>query len=149
MISGVQSKIEHDTDKKSILLYDSLVIDKELRKVTRKLFMDGHHARAVEEGFKCLNNIIKRIAKTFLDGSTMMKSVFSVKSPIIRLNSGTSQSDMDEQLGYMEIYSGCMTGIRNPRAHEHEWEDTEDRALQLLSLANHLIERAKNSRSVK
>lgn len=43
----------------------------------------------------------------------------------------------------MQIFAGCMTGIRNPRAHDSDWEDTEDRALQLLMLANHLIERAQ------
>ncbi|PZN08175.1 MAG: hypothetical protein DIU69_10450 [Bacillota bacterium] len=51
------------------------------------------------------------------------------------------ESERDEQLGYMEIFSGCMTGIRNPRAHEHDWEDSERRALELLTLANHLVER--------
>ena len=41
----------------------------------------------------------------------------------------------------MQILAGCMTGIRNPRAHETDWEDTKQRALQLLIFANHLIER--------
>lgn len=41
----------------------------------------------------------------------------------------------------MQIFAGCMTGIRNPRAHDADWEDTEQRALQLLVFANHLIER--------
>ena len=48
--------------------------------------------------------------------------------------------------GYMEIFSGCMTGIRNPRAHKHDWEDTQHRALQLLIFADHLIERVRNSK---
>lgn len=61
------------------------------------------------------------------------------------INTGSSQSENDEQLGYMEIFSGCMTGIRNPRAHEHEWEDTQQRAIQLLIIADHLVECVRSS----
>lgn len=63
--------------------------------------------------------------------------------PKLKLNSGVTSSEQNEQSGYMQIFAGCMTGIRNPRAHDSDWEDTEDRALQLLMLANHLIERAQ------
>ena len=46
----------------------------------------------------------------------------------------------------MQIFSGCMTGIRNPRAHECDWEDSENHALQLLAFANYLVERVENSK---
>ena len=48
----------------------------------------------------------------------------------------------------MQILSGCMVGIRNPRAHKHDWEDTEKKALQLLIIADHLILRIKESEKV-
>ena len=32
-----------------------------------------------------------------------------------------------------------MTGIRNPRAHDHQLADDPDVALELLVLANHLM----------
>jgi len=140
---GVTKQIEV-TETKPITFY---IKDKDLLKTCQKLFEDGHHARAVEEAFKLLNNIVKKHAKTdsSIDGSSLMKKVFSATTPILKINSGTTKSEQDEQLGYMEIFSGCMTGIRNPRAHEHEWEDTQDRAIQLLILADHLIEKVKLS----
>jgi uncharacterized protein (TIGR02391 family) len=125
-------------------LYDILVTDKLLRTKTEKLFKDGHHARAVEEAYKLLDNIVKKQSgqgKTGLTGAPLMNTVFSVKTPILKLNSGVTTSEKDEQVGYMQIFAGCMTGIRNPRAHETDWEDTEQRALQLIVFANHLIER--------
>ena len=126
--------------------FDILVADKELNAVTKKLFSDGHHARSVEEGFKFLNNLVKKQSGLHkLDGANLMKQAFSANAPVIKLNALTNQSENDEQLGYMEIFSGCMTGIRNPRAHEHDWEDSEVRALQLLALANHLVERVRLS----
>lgn len=124
--------------------YDSVISNKTLRKKTEKLFKDGHHARAVEEAYKLLDNLVKKKAglqQTDLTGSKLMQSVFSPSKPILKLNEGISSSEQNEQSGYMQILAGCMTGIRNPRAHDSDWEDTEQRALQLLAFANHLIER--------
>ena len=128
-----------------ICLYDLLILDQHLRKKTRKLFMDGHHARAVEEAFKYVDNLVKQSSGVVLSGSKLMQDVFSPNNPKLRINAMSSDSEKDEQSGYMQILSGCMTGIRNPRAHESDWEDNEFRALQLLVLANHLIERIRNS----
>ena len=124
-------------------LFDDLITEPSLHKKTEKLFKDGHHARAVEEAYKLLDNIVKkRISITdATTGSSLMQRAFSANNPILRLNAGISASEKDEQQGYMNIFAGCMTGIRNPRAHESDWEDSEQRALQLLVFANHLIER--------
>jgi len=125
-------------------LFDEIVTESALKKKTEKLFKDGHHARAVEEAYKLLDNLVKKragLSHTDLTGAKLMQNVFSANSPALRLNEGVSASEKDEQQGYMQIFAGCMTGIRNPRAHESDWEDTEQRALQLLALANHLIER--------
>ncbi len=127
-------------------VYDEVITNKSLRRKTEKLFKDGHHARAVEEAFKLLDNLVKKKAElqnTDLTGAQLMQKVFSPNKPKLRLNGGVTSSEQNEQSGYMQIFAGCMTGIRNPRAHDSDWEDTEERALQLLILANHLIERAQ------
>ena len=68
-----------------------------------------------------------------------MNYAFTPSAPIIKLNSLSNDSENDEQLGFMQILSGCMTGIRNPRAHESDWEDTESNALYMISFADFLI----------
>lgn len=132
----------------SVDIFDQLVTDKALKKTVEKLYRDGHHARAVEEAYKFIDNLVKKSAKqsdTNLTGSKLMTTVFNGNTPILKINAGESASERDEQIGYMQIFSGCMTGIRNPRAHECDWEDSEQRALQLLVLANHLVERIRLS----
>lgn len=125
---------------------EQVVTDTKLYNLIKKLFQDGHHAYAIEEAFKFLNNLVKNISNMpDLDGSSLMTTVFSPTKPVLKLNGMQSQSEKNEQQGYMQIFSGVMTGIRNPRAHESEWEDSEERALQLLSLANHLVIRVRNS----
>ena len=120
------------------------VVDRDLLNVSERLFADGHHARAVEEAFKYMNNLVKeRSGRMDLDGAQLMRTALSVKNPILRLNAGASSSEQDEQQGYMDICAGSMTGIRNPRAHESDWEDQEEHALHLLILADHLIGRIR------
>ena len=101
-------------------LFDKMVTDPDVTRASRGLFVDGHFARAVEEAFKCLNNVVKRRSGvTGKDGLDLMFHVFDPDSPILRINGLRSQSEQDEQAGYRYILAGCMKGLRNPRAHEH------------------------------
>ena len=84
-------------------LFDEIVTNQTLHKKTERLFKDGHHARAVEEAYKLLDNIVKNKANlqnTNLSGATMMQKAFSPNNPILKLNSGSTTSEQDEQLGY-------------------------------------------------
>jgi uncharacterized protein (TIGR02391 family) len=133
-------------------LYDVMIDSNELRSVTRKLFVDGHYARAVEEAYKCINNTVKAKSGLSADGQDLMNQAFSIKNPVLRLNALKTESERNEQLGYMHSLGGCMTGIRNPRAHEHQLWDSPNVALEMLAWANHLmrvIDKAKRIRKRK
>lgn len=130
-------------------LYDILVKSKEIRDATRKLFLDGHYARAVEEAYKCINNAVKTKSHLPKNGQDLMNQVFSEKNPILKLNKLRTDSDRNEQLGYMLIFAGCMTGIRNPRAHEHQLWDAPDVALEMLVWANHLMKVVNKAKRVR
>ena len=57
-------------------VYDEVITNKSLRRKTEKLFKDGHHARAVEEAFKLLDNRVKKKAErqnTDLTGAQLMQ----------------------------------------------------------------------------
>ena len=121
-------------------LFELLVTDSQLRQTSGPLFQDSYYARAVEEAFKYLNNAVKQRSGIIQqDGAGLMRTAFSAHSPVLLLNAFQSQSDKDEQQGYMEIFAGSMTGIRNPRAHEPGLVDEREVALELLVLANHLM----------
>jgi uncharacterized protein (TIGR02391 family) len=139
---GVTQKAEKK-GRSCTCLFDELITEPLLRKKTEKLYKDGHHAQAVEAAYKLLDNVVKKKAGLTgaITGSSLMQTAFSAKEPILQLNECSSASEKDEQLGYMGILSGCMNGIRNPRSHDSDWEDTEQRALQLIVFANHLLDR--------
>lgn len=130
--------------------FDALVTDPDLGATCRTLYRDGHHARAVEEAFKFLANAIKgRSGEITRDGQDLMLHVFNPDHPVLRLNDLRRVSEKDEQAGYRFMFAGAMTGIRNPRAHEHALDDQADVALEMLVMANHFMRVVRRSTRVR
>jgi len=124
-----------------VRLFDSLVTEEPLRIATRRLFERGDYGLAVEEGYKYLESMVRTRSGLQLTGADLMRKAFSLSAPKLKLTPLKSMSDKSEQIGYMDILAGCMTGIRNPRAHTHGFLDKPLIALELLALANHLSRR--------
>lgn len=119
-------------------VYDLLISDRELVSATRDLFVNRHYAQSVEQAFKYINNLVKNRTGLAFDGADLMNRAFSVGAPVLKLSDLKTQSQKDQQIGYMLMLAGAMTGIRNPRAHEHSHLDDPSAALELLGFANHL-----------
>jgi len=49
--------------------------------------------------------------------ASLMECAFSVRNPILKLDDLGSETGRNIQVGYMQIFSGAMTCIRNPKAH--------------------------------
>jgi uncharacterized protein (TIGR02391 family) len=105
-----------------------------------ELFTDGHYRDAVYRAFVEVVNFVKRKAKSQLDGKKLMSTIFSPDNPKIRLNPLETQTDRDEQEGFMYLFMGAVQGIRNPKAHENIIQNNPYIALQLIGFANLLIE---------
>lgn len=129
--------------------FDEIVTDDELRSISRQLFIDGHYAMAVEEGYKFLNNLVRRragLTNSSASDASLMTTAFSEKSPKLRLSKDLrSQSARDRQQGYMRMFEGATIGIRNPRAHTHAHADDPRNALELLAFCNHLVRTAREA----
>jgi uncharacterized protein (TIGR02391 family) len=111
------------------------------------LFASGYYSLAVQEAYKALDKFIgDKVPTTSATGTQLMELVFSPKSPTLYWNDRTTQSEIDEQSGYHRLFSGAMLGIRNPVAHEFNWVDDADLALELIVFAQHLLRKAKLAR---
>ena len=127
-------------------LFDQLITNEQLSEVSRARFATGHYADAVEASLKHLNNAVKeKSGATDKDGAELMRTVFSANCPILRINELQSQSDKDEQRGYMHLFEGAMIGIRNPRAHESGLIDDAATALEILAMVNHLMRKLETA----
>jgi uncharacterized protein (TIGR02391 family) len=113
-----------------------------ITEIARPRFTAGHLADAVEASFKEINDRVKSSVKLRIgqenDGAPLMQQAFSLKTPIITLADMSSTSGRNEQLGYMEIFAGAMTGILNPKAHSNIVID-EKGATHLLYLTSLLM----------
>jgi len=113
-------------------------------KTAKGRFDAGHYADSVEAALKELNSAMKALVKKAtgkeLDGADLMHHALSPKNPIIVLDDLSTESGRNQQTGYMEIFAGAMTGIRNPKAHEN-LTITKERAIHHLFLASLLFNR--------
>jgi uncharacterized protein (TIGR02391 family) len=109
--------------------------------VAHARFATEHYADAVEAALKALNVEVRNLAVArgcpSLDGPALMHTVFSPKNPIIVLADLSTQSGRDMQQGYMELFAGAMSAIRNPKAHDNI-VITRERGFHLLFVASTL-----------
>ena len=123
--------------------FDERNIHPELVKVSLKLFNNGHYSQATFEAFKYLENQVKKLSGINESGQKLMMAAFTDTNPKIRLTPLSTQSEIDEQLGYRFIFAGSMSAIRNPRGHEIT-TDPIDRCLDHLSFASVLLRRLED-----
>jgi integrase/recombinase XerD len=105
-------------------------------------FKHEFYADSIETCLKALNKKIKDTVKLKtgkeLDGSGLMTEAFSPKNPLIEIADLTTESGKNKQTGYMQIFAGAMTGIRNPKAHDNV-EIPKEEAVHLLFFVSQLF----------
>ena len=110
--------------------------------LARPRYDAGFFGDAVEASFKEVNDTVKRIyleeTKNEADGAGLMTNAFSPANPAIRLNEQSNDTERNIQQGYMQIFAGAMTGIRNPKAHANLNPDSR-KTLHLIGLASLLM----------
>ena len=125
------------------------LIHPEIMRVAESRMNSGHYADAVEGAFKEINKAVKskvasRLDKEY-DGTTLMHHVFSQNNPILLVEDNLeSQTNKDTQQGYMMMFSGAMSAIRNPKAHENMEISKED-ATRKLMFASMLMYKVESS----
>ena len=112
-------------------------------RVAEARMKSGLYSDAVLSAFKELNNAVKaKVRSGFnieLDGQTLMQRVFSPDNPLLLVEGNLdTQTNKDAQRGYMMMFSGAMSAIRNPNAHE-DMTISEDDAVRKLAFASMLM----------
>ena len=121
---------------KPIKAYEGLELHPVIARAASNLYKDGHYANAVEDAVKALNALVRMNSGIDdRDGTQLMETVFSPKNPILKINGLVDQSDIDEQKGFMNLFSGAVSGLRNPRAHKIIKDDPE-MALEFIAFVS-------------
>lgn len=118
------------------------LIHPSISEVAKGRFESRHYADSVEAALKMVNTAVKTIVKERigeeLDGASLMQKALSLDEPVLMLSDISSESGRNIQKGYLQIFSGAMTGIRNPKAHDNLVIDRK-RAIHHLFLASLLM----------
>ena len=131
--------------QKPIKAYDGLELHPAIARASSELFKGGHYANAVEDAVKALNGLVRlNSGVDDKDGTQLMETVFSSKNPVLKINNLADQSDLDEQKGFMNLFSGAVSGLRNPRAHKIIKDDPE-MALEFIAFISLLAKFADKS----
>jgi uncharacterized protein (TIGR02391 family) len=124
-----------DLGERTLRAYERLDLHPEIAFAASELYKNGHYANAIEDAVKALNALVRLRSGKDGDGTSLMQFVFSPKNPILRFNDLRDDSDINEQTGFMMMFSGAVAGLRNPRAHRLIKDDPE-RALEFIAFVN-------------
>jgi uncharacterized protein (TIGR02391 family) len=105
---------------------EGLDLHREIELAAGKLYRDGHYSSAILEAVKALAEHVRFRSRSDQDGATLMEEVFSPNKPILKFNDLLDESDKNEQRGFMQLFVGAVTGLRNPRAHKIIQDDPEE-----------------------
>lgn len=116
--------------------------------VAKPRFESRHYADSVESALKELNDVVKkevfnRTGKD-LDGKELMEFAFSANSTVLPLGDKTTLTGKSLQVGYMQLFAGSMTGVRNPKAHSNV-DISAEQAIHFLHLASLLFFKLEES----
>lgn len=117
-------------------------IHKDIAKVSKQKFGFGMYAESVRVAFveieERVRSQVKKLTGKELSGDALMRFAFSPNNPVIILGDMSTIEGKDIQKGFMDIFAGSMTGIRNPKSHRN-FEIDELVAMHYLFIASTLM----------
>lgn len=149
LIGRLQEKREDcDSDDPDgpVTYFQRLNLHPRIAEVANDLYLDRYFSEAVFAAAKALVNMVKeKSGRHDLDGAALMRAVFSRNNPVLMINEMATQTDQDEQEGFMHLFEGAVLALRNPGGHDFP-QGSPQRALeyiQLLSLLAYQVQEAK------
>jgi uncharacterized protein (TIGR02391 family) len=145
LLTDRAARVGETAEQRALRAYEGLDLHPEIGRAAGGLYQDGHYANAIEDAVKALNGLVRLRSGLEIDGAPLMTTAFSPDKPALRFNDLADASDRDEQKGFMMMFAGAVTGLRNPRAHKLIKDDPE-RALEFIafvSLLAKLLDGAK------
>jgi uncharacterized protein (TIGR02391 family) len=141
---------EHEAVKEAVSELQLHPFDKRnvhpgLPRKVRAFFDNGHYTESTFEAFKYLDKLVQGFSNSSKSGEKLMMEVFNEASPLLKLTSLSSQSELDEQRGFKFLFSGGVIAIRNPRGHEVDQIDDVDTCLDHLAFVSLLIRRLEQA----
>jgi uncharacterized protein (TIGR02391 family) len=110
----------------------------EIYKYCTAELLEDNYFHAVLEAIKGIAQRLRDVTGLGSDGADLVTATFSVKSPLLKINSLRTETEQSEQKGFSNLLIGLFGAVRNPAAHAPKitWPISEQDALDILSLAS-------------
>lgn len=114
-----------------------------------QLFQNGDYRNAVLNSIIAVFDQIREKTGLEDDGEKLSGKVFSLTNPYLIFSNLDTESGKNDQKGFLQIFQGAYTGIRNPKAHTLEHDLTKEKAAQYMIFASLLARRIDESKLIK
>lgn len=106
----------------------------------RAELLKENYFHAILEATKSVADKIRARTGLTADGAELVDAAFSIKKPLLAMNSLQTESEQSEQKGFGNLLKGVFGTFRNPTAHSPKIRLTysEQDALDLLTLVSYL-----------
>lgn len=106
-------------------------------------YKSGHLRDAVLNGVIAVFDMIRAKTKLDLDGARLTGQAFGLDNGKLIFSEVNSESGKNDQLGFMKIYEGVYTGVRNVKAHSLTHDLDARKAGQYLVMLSLLARRVE------
>ena len=121
-------------------LLEARATHQEVFKYCRAELLQDNYFHAVFEATKGLAQRLRDMSGLSTDGADLVNTAFSTKSPIIAVNSLSTETETSEQKGIANLMVGLFGAIRNPTADSPRtvWAMPEQDAIDMFALVSFL-----------
>lgn len=112
-------------------------------KFCREELLHDNYFHAVFEATKSIADKIREKSGLTTDGADLVDIAFSVRNPVLAINTLQSETEQSEQRGFANLLKGVFGTFRNVTAHapKVKWPIEEQDALDLLTMVSYLHRR--------
>jgi len=139
---------EPTTDPASVLLKRELkpmdfesLLHAVIVKSSLGLYRDGHLREAVLNGVTAVFDMIRGRTGLDLDGTALVGQAFGLEKGKLIFSEVESESGQSDQKGFLKVFEGIYTGVRNVKAHSLSHDLNEMKAAQYLVMMSLLARR--------
>lgn len=121
-------------------LLESRGIHAEVFKYCKAELLEENYFHAVLEAVKGVAERLRFMSGLGTDGAELVNSIFSVKSPVLAINSLKTDTELSEQKGIANMLVGIFGAIRNPVAHAPRttWAMPEQDAIDVFGILSYV-----------
>lgn len=109
-------------------------------KYSKEELLHDNYFHAVLEAIKGIADRVRNLSGLTSDGADLFTQAFTVKAPILKLNTLTTETEISEQKGIVNLLIGLFGAVRNPTAHAPKivWGMPEQDALDILGMVSYI-----------